>query len=335
MDREGSLAPASVLEQFGVPPSAQGVWRVLLRTPNIELDELLALEGLSAAQFSMVASALLEAQLVHESDSPAGLTAIDPSLAVETQIARAERQLAERAEGFASLRALIPDLTRDYARGRAEYGPQPGIEVLESVHDIRRHIYLAAETTVSDARSMYYSTTVAGIEDGLRADLDMIARGVRCRSIVGPHELSDPALFAELEAWHRHGELFRTLPEIPNRTLIFDRKLAVMMVDPADHRLGAAFVRVPSIVEMLVLLFDHLWSIADPIFNAASEPDIPVGRQARTLELMAIGTKDERIARTLGVGTRTVRRDISDLKAMLRVSSRAEIVAAAVRKGWV
>jgi DNA-binding NarL/FixJ family response regulator len=53
------------------------------------------------------------------------------------------------------------------------------------------------------------------------------------------------------------------------------------------------------------------------------------------LELVAAGVKDERIARTLGVATRTVRRDIADLRERLGVTSRAEIVAAAVRRGWL
>jgi DNA-binding NarL/FixJ family response regulator len=45
--------------------------------------------------------------------------------------------------------------------------------------------------------------------------------------------------------------------------------------------------------------------------------------------------KDESIARALGVGPRTVRRDISELKDALGVNSRAEIVAAAAKRGWL
>jgi DNA-binding NarL/FixJ family response regulator len=53
------------------------------------------------------------------------------------------------------------------------------------------------------------------------------------------------------------------------------------------------------------------------------------------LALMATGVKDEGIARALGVGARTVRRDVADFKDALGVSSRAEIVAAALRQGWL
>jgi DNA-binding NarL/FixJ family response regulator len=56
---------------------------------------------------------------------------------------------------------------------------------------------------------------------------------------------------------------------------------------------------------------------------------------ARVLELMAAGVKDDRIARILGVGSRTVRRDIAEIKESLGASSRTEVVAAAVRQGWL
>lgn len=57
------------------------------------------------------------------------------------------------------------------------------------------------------------------------------------------------------------------------------------------------------------------------------------GRRGRVLELVAAGNKDERIARSLGVGTRTIRRDIAELKNQLGAASRAEIVTAAIKRG--
>jgi DNA-binding NarL/FixJ family response regulator len=55
----------------------------------------------------------------------------------------------------------------------------------------------------------------------------------------------------------------------------------------------------------------------------------------RVLELLAVGYTDVRIARTLGLAERTVRREVSDLKDTLAVSSRTEIVAAAFRRQWL
>jgi DNA-binding CsgD family transcriptional regulator/sugar-specific transcriptional regulator TrmB len=335
MDRLDTRVPEAVLEDFGVPSNAQAIWRILLANPDSRPRELGQLTGLSVKEVAPALDALVEARLVRPSSAPAGVTAIDPALVIETHIARAERQIAERAEQFAELRALIPEFAHEYARGRPTGTVQAGVEVITELSAIRRQIYLASETTTADARSMYHSTTVEGVRDGLQADLEMMRRGVRCRSIVGPNDLADPDLYAELEVCHAQGELFRALPDIPTRLMIFDRSAAVLRVDPGDIRLGAIFIRARSLIDMLILLFDHLWSVADPIFTTSLDPDAPTGRRARTLELISIGTTDERIARSLGVGARTIGRDVSDLKASLRVSSRVEIATAALRRGWL
>jgi DNA-binding NarL/FixJ family response regulator len=95
------------------------------------------------------------------------------------------------------------------------------------------------------------------------------------------------------------------------------------------------FVRVRSLIDVLIFMFDELWKDARPLFVDEPAPNGPVGRTARVLELVAVGHTDPRIARTLGVGERTVRREVSNLKVLLGVSSRAEIVAAAFRRQWL
>jgi hypothetical protein len=163
----------------------------------------------------------------------------------------------------------------------------------------------------------------------------VMARGVRCRSIVAPGELNSPEIYAELEAAHARGESLRTHPNIPTRLQIYDRKLAVLRVDPTDLRRGAMFVRAQALVDALVETFEMMWTTATPVFTSTTGANAPAGRRARVLELLALGTKDVVIARTLGVSTRTIGRDVADLKADLGVSSRAEIPAAAVRKAWL
>jgi DNA-binding NarL/FixJ family response regulator len=51
--------------------------------------------------------------------------------------------------------------------------------------------------------------------------------------------------------------------------------------------------------------------------------------------MLASGLKDEGIGRVLNTGVRTIRRDVAELRELLWVSSRTEIVAAAIRRGWL
>jgi DNA-binding CsgD family transcriptional regulator len=125
------------------------------------------------------------------------------------------------------------------------------------------------------------------------------------------------------------------LPDISTRLRIYDRDLAVLPVDPANMSLGAMFIRSRALIDALILMYDHMWEVAIPIFGSTSDELAPSGRRMRVLELLSLGGKDEAIGRTLGIGVRSIRRDIAELKRVLGVSSRAEIVAAAIRREWL
>jgi DNA-binding CsgD family transcriptional regulator len=331
-----STSHAALLEQFGVPPEAEKVWRLLLARPNIEPSDIASESELSPQAVEQAMQSLLSARLVQHGPTPTKLLAIDPTLAVESHIVSAERQLSEKLEALSALRAQLPGLADDFSRGRAAISDRPGVEIIVALEDIRRQIYLAAEGCRHEARHIYHSSSVEGFRDAAETDFNMMSRGVRSRAIVPGEELQDPDVYAEIITCQARGDLFRTLPLVPTRLIIYDRDLAVLRVDPNQLARGAIFVRLHSVIDLFIVMFDQMWTAADPVFTAAEgDPLAPTGRAARTLELMAIGTKDERIARALGVGARTIRRDISDLKATLGVSSRAEIVAAAIRRQWL
>jgi DNA-binding NarL/FixJ family response regulator len=82
-------------------------------------------------------------------------------------------------------------------------------------------------------------------------------------------------------------------------------------------------------------MFDRLWTQASPVFDLPEDSDLPTPRVARILESITLGMTDDRIARSLGVGPRTVGREIAILKDTLGVNSRTEIVAAAAKRGWL
>jgi sugar-specific transcriptional regulator TrmB/DNA-binding CsgD family transcriptional regulator len=332
--QSGGLA-AGILAKLGVPADAEAVWRALVAAPSSSYREIADRTGIAIERIDHVNEWLLEARLVRRGESASGLVAIEPTLAIETHIARSERQLAERAEELATIRAQIPDIAREYERGRADDGELVGFEIIVDVNDIRRQIDLAADRERSDNRYLSHTITLESLEAARSTDLRALARGIRQRSIVSAEALNEPNVYTGFEARAMRGELVRTLPQVPTQMLIFDRDLAVLAVDPNQHELGAVFVRVPSVVETLVYLFDHLWSEAKPVFGAPADQLAPSGRRAKVLELMAVGTKDERIARTLRVGVRTIRRDVAELKSTLGVTSRPEIPAAAMVKGWL
>lgn len=323
------------LGHFGVPADAERVWRALLDDPAIGRDELAARAAVTQPDLDDAVAVLLRAHLVRQSTDRLGITVVDPVLAIEAQIARHERKVARQAEELAELRSQLPELAIQYSRNRADEGSEPGFEVLMGLDDVRHQIYLAAERAKLETRSLDHAPGVAGLRHSRETDISTLGRGVRERSIFAATALTEPGVYKEIEVLHDLGHHVRTLPDVPTRLSIFDCDLVVLPIDADDLSVGAMFIRTKSLIETFIYMFDRLWAEADPLFGEASDLNMPSRRAARVLELMAIGTKDQGIARSLGVGVRTIRRDVAEIRTTLGVGSRTEIAAAAVRRGWL
>jgi DNA-binding CsgD family transcriptional regulator len=311
------------------------MWRVLIASPNATTKQVQQQTRLSEVDVAAAVEQLSTAGMVRTATTPMGVVATDPTLALQSQLARAERDLAERVDAFASIRAQIPGLARDFAQGRADAGDLPGFEIVASVDDIRRQLSLASLSVRADLRSMEHGVPNANLVDGREEQIAVLKRGVRDRMIASTAALAERPMYEAYRDYHQYGHRTRTLANISTRLIVFDRDLAVLPVDPTNMALGAIFIRVQSVIDLINLMYDHMWTLATPLFGEPEVAAAPVGRAARILELLALGNTDERISRTLGVGVRTVRREIADLKTALGVSSRAEVSAAAVRKGWL
>lgn len=64
-------------------------------------------------------------------------------------------------------------------------------------------------------------------------------------------------------------------------------------------------------------------------------PGRPDPAACRMLELLGAGLKDEAIARSLGVSSRTVRRRVAELEDRFGAANRIQLVARAAVHGWV
>lgn len=324
-----------LLTEFGLTNQAEQVWLALLSAPDASVTEIAAATGSSQASVGSALNELAGAGLARAEDSPCGFVVHEPTIAIETLIARGERELASRRERLGSIRTSVPELAEIYIRARAANQDTVGLDVVHAYDEIQDRILLASENTRNEHRHFMRGVRAETVRTAAKADADSLGRGVHQRSLIGTSDLEDPEVFAALQVLHDLGEEIRVVASVPTQMMIMDHDLAVVPRCADDQSQGAIFIREQVLVDLLVSLFDQMWSTAIPVFDNSNRPGAPVGRMARVLALMATGVKDETIARSLGVGVRTVRRDIADLKEALGVSSRAEIVTAAVRRGWL
>jgi DNA-binding CsgD family transcriptional regulator len=325
-----------LLSAVGVSSLAERVWRATLERPEASTEDLAEECGAEPGQLGSAISELVRLNLAKiDTGVAAGFAPYEPALALEMLIARGERELASQRERLHELRASISDLADGYAAARASASTRPRLEIVSNVEEARERIFLAGARTKRTHRHLMRGVRPQTILDATEVDRDSLARGVLQRTIIGATDLADPEVYCALESLNALGEEIRAMPYVPTQMMIMDDDLAVLPRGEWDSSRGVMFIRERTLVGLLIYMFDHMWVAAQPVFSAPEAPGVPAGRAARILELVAAGVKDEGIARTLGVGARTVRRDIAALRAQLGVSSRPEIVAAAVRNGWL
>lgn len=327
--------PGFSLASIGLSTDADVVWRALLRVPDLTLRDLCAQVDLSLTVASHAIEELATAGFLQRANVPLGWIPVEPSMAIEQRVAHEQCQLAARLAELSALRTGLPDLTAAFSRGRERLQPRMEMEILEGLEAIRGRLATVCANAKTEALSMHTAVSTEGLKMSRALDFGMLARGVVGRTLVDAATLEDSEHVAYLEELSGAGEQIRVIRVLPARALIIDRELAIVPVDAADVKRAALVVRAHTIVDCMVALFEQLWAVASPLFNPSDARGRPEGRPAQVLELLAMGRKDESIARSLGVGVRTVRRDIAALMASLGERTRPAAVAAAIRHGWL
>lgn len=130
------------------------------------------------------------------------------------------------------------------------------------------------------------------------------------------------------------GEEIRLLPEVPSRLAIVGDSRALLPPYPGVTNERSLVIREPGLVAHLKLYFEELWdqAVALPVFETQ---DVRGDARRLLLAELAEGARDEQIARTLGIGLRTVRRRIASLMIELGAETRFQAGVEAVRRGWL
>jgi len=179
-----------------------------------------------------------------------------------------------------------------------------------------RHEHLAVNTEeVFDAEA----TTAA-----LPLDRSILARGIRLRVLGLPPSDGD-RWSAYATALGRSGGMYRELPELPLKVMIFDRRIALVPSDPLDLQMGYVEVVDTDVVRSLAAMFDRLWADGvDP--REQGVPPIELSNREQALvNLLAMGHTDQSAAQELRLSVRTVAYTIRHLMDRLGVENRFQL----------
>lgn len=319
------------LSLWGVDERGEQVYRAVLRHPQRTADQLARILDLEPSEVTEAARVLLRVRLIQITET--GLyVAPPPNDAIESLFSAEQQRLEQRQRQIHAARAAVADLSAEYLAGQAERWTPLSLDIVSGVEsgtvleDLLRRTNGEIVSFVRKTRNrdFPYLLDVAG---------QALADGRTMRTIYPMSALDDEFELEAIRVWVSRGEQARITPHVPVRLVAFGDEAAMIDASYGDDSDTELVVRAPAVVAALRELFERLWarSVTVPkLGNQSDETD-----SKRLLEQLALGAKDETVARNLGVSLRTVRRRVADLLADLGARTRFQAGMEAVRRGRI
>ncbi|MER8035467.1 helix-turn-helix domain-containing protein [Streptomyces hydrogenans] len=328
------------LELLGLGKDQEAVYRSLLTESAEGVEGLAARLGITESQVRDALDRLVDLELLRPSrDVPGMLRPVSPEIGFETVLRHQEAELLRRQEELLRSKETVARTVAAYAAERP--ASLEDAERLIGLDAIQSRLEILARDLTDECCSIEPggAQSQASLDAARPLDERALARGVTLRTIYQDSARNDAATFAYAR-WHtEHGGQIRTCPETPPRMLVFDRRIAVVPIDPANTRAGALCTASPGIVAPLLALFEQTWDMAVPLGAdhraGAPESDGLSPAERGLLKLLAAGMTDEAAAKRLGVSLRTVRRQMAALMERLNSASRFEAGLKAAQRGWL
>ncbi|SCK42986.1 hypothetical protein YUYDRAFT_05356 [Streptomyces sp. ScaeMP-e48] len=280
------------------------------------------------------APCLMEFALLHpDPDDPEWLRPVPPSAALARHLHPIEREIQDRRrhsveltecfEPFMDISAQDPPTTH-------------AITVLEGVNRINAALDLA---TAECQREVLTVQPGGGrsedrLSEALERGMSVVHRGVSIRTLYQHTVRHSPGTLAYAERMAAANVEIRTLEELIERLIIFDRTVA--FIPAQDDRQVALELRHPGLVVYLAKVFEQLWTRAAPLTEEVKYDPTPEGIsgvQRSIAQLLVEGHVDDSIARRLGMNVRTCRAHVAKLSATLGSTSRAQLGYLIARSG--
>ncbi|MFD8010669.1 LuxR C-terminal-related transcriptional regulator [Streptomyces sp. NPDC058955] len=251
-------------------------------------------------------------------------------------LSRSLRELSGALEDVRKRMSAVGGVAERFAGFETREVPPAGvIRVLEGKRRIEAAIAEGAARCVSE----HVGFQPGGIrpssvlERALPLALGMAERGVRMRSLYTHVARHGQGILAYLEQVGALVEV-RTLDEVPERLVMFDRTVAFIPASP-DREL-ALEIRNAAVIDYLHGVFERMWRVAVPLRDtlpAVSGADGFTRRERVIAALLAEGHTDAEVAERLGINVRTCRAHIAKLAETLGSSSRVELGVRIARAG--
>lgn len=329
-----------MLEVLGLSSSTEAVYRALLKNPRSSINELVANLALPETDVRTALDELVRHCLVRESrEVPGELRVVRPDVGLEALLRRHEDDLAQRRRQLGDVQAEVAELVASFRSSEQERSHADPTERLLGLNAIQSRLEMLARDLRSECLSIMPggAQSPASLNASRPLDERAIAKGIRILTLYQDSARNDPSTHAYAKWLTNLGGEVRTAPILPTRMVVFDRRIAVIPIDPDNTQLGALCTAEKAIVRSMITIFEIAWNTAVPLGSLALEDTAtgltPFDRQI--LVMLGQGLTDEAAASRLGVSGRTVRRQVASIMERLKASSRFEAGLKAAQRGWI
>lgn len=316
---------------FGIAAADEELYETLLRQPRRQLAELERLSGRSADSLRRALARLEDHGLVSRLvDRPERYVATRPDLAVEHLAARHRQRLTSARRDADRLLASLPT--------GSDRGPHDHVELVEGSRAVAARFDQLTRSTERELLVLDRPPYAQDPAEPNQSELELLARGARCRGIYAPEALQQPGALGVLQDACAAGEQARVHPNVPMKLAVSDRACALLPVSYEDTADSALVIHSSTLLDALVALFELLWDMSLPLPDEADGATAPVAddpAERQLLMLLAAGLKDEAVARQLGLSLRTVHRRTHALLERLGARTRFQAGVLAVRRGLI
>lgn len=272
------------------------------------------------------APCLLEFALLHpDPDDANWLRPVPPSVALAQRLHPLEREIQDRRRQSIELTDAFDPFIAISTQSQASIH---AITVLEGFDRINA----ALNSATAECHTEMLTIQPGGgrpadaLMQALERDRPLIDRGVSIRTLYQHTARHSQGTLAYVDLMSSGKVQVRTLEELIERLIIFDRTVA--FIPASDDRRVALELRHPGLVVFLRKVFEQLWQRAVPLTEEVPydvSPDGITGVQRSIAKLLIEGHVDEAIARRLGMNVRTCRAHIAKLATALGSGSRAQL----------
>ncbi|MFJ4966818.1 helix-turn-helix transcriptional regulator [Streptomyces sp. NPDC088729] len=326
-----------ILSILGLDGTEERVYRHFLRNPGTSTEDIDVLLHSPRDDVERALDRLGELSLLRSGDG-GGVSAADPETAVDRLTEMRLRELHEQLRQVTGSRRLVAELTAERQAGPLA---SQGVERLEVLRQIRDRIDDLAFFARQEILSVepYTALTPENIAHARPLDTRCLRRGVQIRSVVLREALDHPPTVAYLRELTAQGASIRAADSLSERILVYDRRTALVPVDPSDTSRGALVTQQAGLVSNILALFEKIWTestdLSALIDTHPASTDVLSEMEQRVLEEMCRVAKDETGARNLDISVRTYRRHVADVLRILGAASRPHAALLAHEKGWI